>query len=287
MQFQLGDIFIGNFAVSQVFGARPEVYGPRYGLKGHNGVDFACPTMTPVLAAAGGWVSESGFDTGGYGNYIKVVHDGYFTIYAHLNDRLVNFKDKVVVGQILGHSNNSGFSDAPHLHFGVAPCDINGIKTEVGNGFSGYINPMGDRCQWNIKNLTEPIVPSLNQKPDVAVPSVDFVRMVTEGTNFKVVAAYFNLSEMERLDPKGGEKVVSKIIELVSQRDQARQDLERLGHTPTPVVEVPPVVDNLPDNSMPPADNQPQPTTQEVSVLFTDISVLLKKLGSLIPFLSK
>lgn len=190
MAFILGDVYIGNFPETQAFGADYQTYHARYGLSGHNGIDIGCPTMTPVLSAADGWVSEKGFDAGGYGNYIKIVHNGYLTLYGHLNDIAVNLKDQVVSGQLVGHSNNTGMSTGPHLHFGVAPCDGNGIKTEANNGFSGYIDPNGSLCQWEIKNLTAPVVPQHDSKPPVQVPFEIYPIIIAQGTNYITLATY-------------------------------------------------------------------------------------------------
>lgn len=274
MGYKLGDIFIGQFKLSQRFGADPDTYFARYKLKGHNGIDFACPTMTPILSAADGWVSESGFDPGGYGHYIKIVHDGYFTIYAHLNDILVHFKDKVVTGQIIGHSNNTGFSSAPHLHFGVAPCDINGIKLEAGNGYSGYIDPMGSRCDWVVKNLKEPVVPTLETKPDVPVPASKFVELVTKSSSLDVIASYFRMSDIEKLDPKAGEKIVQRIVEIEHQRETA----QAANVAPTPLPVDPPAVD-LPVEVTPVAS----PSAEEIektNILFMDFTTAFGKILS-------
>ncbi len=229
--FTLGDIYIGSFPQTQAFGADALTYSARYGLKGHNGIDIGCPTLTPVLSAADGWISETGFDTAGYGRYIKVVHNGYLTLYAHLNDVAVKLKDRVVAGQLIGHSNNSGFSTGPHLHFAVAPCDSNGIKTEMTNGYSGYIDPNGSRCAWNIQNLRMPIVPGIDNKPPVAVPADDFVRTVAQGSNYKVIASYvlgrgindflasIGTPELDLdnnpNDPEGGKKITQYIGHLL------------------------------------------------------------------------
>ena len=51
----------------------------------HQGIDFAAPTGTPVLAAADGVVTRAGF-AGGYGRIIQLQHpDGTETRYAHLS----------------------------------------------------------------------------------------------------------------------------------------------------------------------------------------------------------
>ncbi len=190
MPYLLGDIFIGDFPITQNFGARPEIYSTRYNLKGHNGTDFGCPSLTLILAAQDGIVTEVGFDSAGYGNYVKIKHTDYLTLYGHLNDTGVKQNDHVVTGQLIGHSDNTGFSDAPHLHFGVAPCDANGIKTQADNGFSGYIDPMGGDCQWDIKNLTQPIQPQDRTSPPIDVQPEELSIKTAQANNFRSAVSY-------------------------------------------------------------------------------------------------
>src|SRR5882672_5603711 len=104
MAFILGDIFIGNFPMTQSFGANPQTYAA-FGLKAHPGTDWGCPSMTMALSAADGFVSEIGFESGGYGNYIKIVHGEYLTLYGHLNDIIVKKGDQIISGQLIGHTN--------------------------------------------------------------------------------------------------------------------------------------------------------------------------------------
>lgn len=215
MSYLLGDVYIksdgGSFPITQDFGADYQTYHARYNLQGHNGLDFGVPSMTPLVSAADGWISEIGqgptFDKAGYGNYLKIVHNGYLTLYAHLNDLTVKLNDRVVRGQLIGHSNNSGFSTAPHLHFGVAPCDGSGNKTETQNGFSGYIDPDGARCEWEIHSLTAPIMPG-STKPPVQVPFDDYPRIIAEGTNGKVILTYLIQSGMNEFLGKTGKAPV-------------------------------------------------------------------------------
>ena len=63
--------FEGNYDLTQGFGEHPEWYG-RFGLPGHNGVDFALPQGTPVLAPEDGTCIEDAYDPQGYGNYVKL-----------------------------------------------------------------------------------------------------------------------------------------------------------------------------------------------------------------------
>ena len=243
MAYPLGDIFIGNYPVTQAFGARPDVYSARYNLKGHNGIDFGCPSLTPILSTADGYVSEIGFDAAGYGKYLKIVHGEYLTLYAHLNDITVKQNDRVVAGQLIAHSNNTGFSDAPHLHFAVAPCDQAGIKTQSQNGYSGYIDPNSSECDWNIKDLKAPIVPGQDEVVQkILVPSNDFTTMVAQGSNYKVIVSYLlnqglnnyltsnNIPvidlEHNPKDPVAGENVVKYLSHVFIESDKLKQELE-------------------------------------------------------------
>lgn len=271
MAFTLGDIFIGDFPITQQFGEHPEVYSARYNLKGHNGTDFGCPSLTPVLAANDGVVIEAAFDQSGYGRYVKILHEGYFTIYGHLNDVNVAVKDKVVSGQLLGHSNNTGFSTGPHLHFGVAPCDLNGLKTEANNGFSGYIDPMGNRCEWHVKHLTEPVVPMQNTKPDVPVKSDDFVMLVTKSSNWDVIASFLQLTETEKIDPKGGEKAAGIVADIVKARTEAEAKVKELEGQLARQSDLSPTLPSDPSQTTPPGTNLAG-TDQSRGVLISAIS---------------
>ncbi len=88
-------------------------------LKMHEGIDYGCYVGTPVRATADGIVVFSGYDPIS-GKYIKIEHGyGYTTVYAHLSKRLVVKGQKVVRGQIIGYSGNTGRSEGPHLHYEV------------------------------------------------------------------------------------------------------------------------------------------------------------------------
>lgn len=234
MAFQLGDIYIGQYPITQDFGANPQIYEARYGLKGHNGIDIACPTGTMIVSAANGKVSQTYFDPAGYGNYVVVNHDGYATLYAHLNDYQVKVGDILVAGQLIGHSNSTGNSTGPHLHFGVKTIDSNGNKTQPDNGYSGYVDPMGSECVWNVKNLTAPVTPiTPNPVSDVAVPADEFTVMVGQGANYKLIANFALANGLNEFltanqftpidmtnnpgDPDGGKKLNAYISDLLTQ----------------------------------------------------------------------
>lgn len=76
-------------------------------------------TGQSVYAAAAG-TATTGFDAGGYGNYVLVSHsNGYKTRYAHLQSVNVTNNQAVTTQTIVGFVGDTGSATgAPHLHFG-------------------------------------------------------------------------------------------------------------------------------------------------------------------------
>jgi hypothetical protein len=105
-------------------------YGERRsGGRTHKGIDVALPVGTPLKAVMDGVVIASGIGSGArsYGEYVQIEHKGgKSTLYAHMSVRLVKIGDRVVKGQIIGLSGNTGFSTGPHLHFELR---VNGTHT--------------------------------------------------------------------------------------------------------------------------------------------------------------
>jgi murein DD-endopeptidase MepM/ murein hydrolase activator NlpD len=85
----------------------------------HDGIDIQTPLRTPVLAAMSGLVFGTGYSES-LGNYVILDHGNkYKTIYAQL-DEIVAVKDRrVVQGETMALSGNTGLSTGPHLHFDV------------------------------------------------------------------------------------------------------------------------------------------------------------------------
>lgn len=87
--------------------------------KAHNGVDYAAPTGTPVMATASGTVKFSG-QQNGYGNFIEIQHhSGYSTAYAHLSRfaKGIRVGQKVEQGDVIGYVGATGWATGPHLHY--------------------------------------------------------------------------------------------------------------------------------------------------------------------------
>jgi len=134
-----------EFNVSQFFGERPEFYA-RFGLRGHNGLDYRVPVGTPVLAAHDG-TAHIGYDPGGYGHFLYLVGRDVKTCYAHLSEiQVVEWQGArrgAVIALSGGVGPEAGCSDGAHLHWAVKLIKPNGASY-VNPGFLDWVNP----CPW-------------------------------------------------------------------------------------------------------------------------------------------
>ncbi|MCM1052965.1 MAG: phage tail tip lysozyme [Ruminococcus sp.] len=115
--------------------------------KAHGALDIGVVRETPVIATKDGTVNyvntgctEGDHECGGsYGNYVMIDHGGGIeSLYAHLTRPVVNNGDKVIQGQIIAYSGNTGRATGPHLHFEIR---LNGNRVDPLN----YVNPDNPR----------------------------------------------------------------------------------------------------------------------------------------------
>jgi murein DD-endopeptidase MepM/ murein hydrolase activator NlpD len=100
------------------YGTRTDPF--RGGAARHQGIDLAAPIGTAIYATADGIVTAAGWNSGGYGNLIKVDHGrGIETRYGHLSAILVSPGQHVIRGQQIARMGSTGRSTGSHLHYEV------------------------------------------------------------------------------------------------------------------------------------------------------------------------
>lgn len=98
----------------------------------HNGLDIQAIWNAQVVSIANGVVIDhypppgTPFPGGGryrghpiYGGMIKIQHEGYVSLYAHLGWSRVKIGQSINAGDIIGRVGNTGKSTGPHLHLEI------------------------------------------------------------------------------------------------------------------------------------------------------------------------
>lgn len=136
--------------MTQGFGQRPEVY-LQFGLKGHNGVDFAGAypgEKAPLYAPLEGYI-EVTRGTTGYGNHVRIKTKQLDdqgrrkeVILGHFDSIDEKWQTGMFVplGERLGIMGTTGFSSGVHVHMGLRFLKQNGAVMNGDNGFAGYVD---------------------------------------------------------------------------------------------------------------------------------------------------
>ena len=102
-----------------VAGEIASAFGSRNGER-HDGIDIRAAEGTPVKAVDDGQVVYSSDRLRGYGNVIIIHHkDGFYTVYAHNKQNLVDAGKSVAKGETIATVGNTGNASGCHLHFEV------------------------------------------------------------------------------------------------------------------------------------------------------------------------
>ena len=104
--------------LSSSFGNRKDPFQGTDGF--HAGVDITAPQGTPIVAAADGIVTHSGWFSR-YGKQVILDHGdtGLTTSYAHMSKFYVHPGQMVRRGEVIGQVGQTGKSTSPHLHYEV------------------------------------------------------------------------------------------------------------------------------------------------------------------------
>lgn len=106
---------MGNYKITSQFHATESF---REGA--HKGIDFAMKEGTDLKAVAEGVIRLKDYGNANAGKTVFIdTVDGKTFIYGHLKDFTVSNGQQVKVGDLIGHSGNTGASTGAHLHFGV------------------------------------------------------------------------------------------------------------------------------------------------------------------------
>ena len=121
-----GKVSLGISLVKPVSGTISSRFGARSRVRSsaHTGLDIANSIGTPVVAAASGTVTFSGWK-GSYGYLMVITHsNGVQTYYGHCSKLYYNAGQTVSKGQKIAAVGNTGNSTGPHLHFEIR---VNGV----------------------------------------------------------------------------------------------------------------------------------------------------------------
>jgi murein DD-endopeptidase MepM/ murein hydrolase activator NlpD len=85
----------------------------------HTGTDYRASLNSPIYSCADGTIFSTG-ELEDYGKFVIIKHrNGYSSLYSHLEKILVNKDQKVLEGEMIAKSGNTGISTGPHLHFEI------------------------------------------------------------------------------------------------------------------------------------------------------------------------
>ena len=85
----------------------------------HSGVDLASVEGKKVHAARWGSIAYADANED-FGNTVVIKHEiGYYTLYGHLQEILVEVDENVESGQVIGKVGSTGRTTGPHLHFEI------------------------------------------------------------------------------------------------------------------------------------------------------------------------
>lgn len=114
----------------------------------HNGIDLSASLGTPCYAIARGKVLISTFHAS-LGYYVVIEHEGFLTVYSHLQKKGLDVGKVVDAKTIVGYVGNTGNSTGPHLHFEIREGSYNSNQ---------YFWDRGDQKNGQYPNSVDPLI---------------------------------------------------------------------------------------------------------------------------------
>ncbi len=198
--------------------------------KMHKGIDLGVPIGTEVIATADGEVSLLVSEKGGSGESIVLNHgESFSTKYDHLSSFKVKRGDKVVKGQVIALSGNSGLSMGPHLHYEVIENDVNKNPMDFikDYNFKIYVKPVksSSKSRDESNDLIE-IEEELVKKEEKLAPISEELAVVEES---KYIIELAKIKENEAT-LTGQEKrvIANKVIVAIEEKAEALKKISEL-----------------------------------------------------------
>lgn len=214
-KYILSDIFEGDYPISQYYGANPKYYS-QFGLKGHEGIDWATPTGVKILAPFDGQIlrDNDDFKNNAYGNFVVLwdPKQKCAVWFCHLSENNISINTKVRKGDVLGKTGNSGNSSGPHLHINFVETDDKGNRQNMGNGYQGFLNIL-DPVLVGWKSGGSQPQPIQVPTGTVPVESAKFEELVNKATQY------------DKFKEKGFEKV-EVVVERIDDCEKRIRNLE-------------------------------------------------------------
>lgn len=130
--------------------------------RAHNGVDYAAPRGTPIIATGDAIVEFRGWK-GGYGRVVYLKHGRkYRTVYGHMSRFAKGLEtgDRVSQGQIIGYVGKSGLATGPHLHYEF---HVNGVRRNPLTVTAAAVGPLPPKEMVRFESFAKPVLASLER----------------------------------------------------------------------------------------------------------------------------
>lgn len=172
-------------------------YGPR-GSGFHAGIDYGAPTGTEVLASVNGIVKNLKDGYGALYCYITTA-EGWGILTVHHKDFVGASGRQVKAGDVIAHSDNTGNSTGPHIHF-----EVRKVASQPGSHVNPnslglkYFNSVQDEMtQVNQKTKTHTNAgitlyktPATNEASNAVIGKDGKPVSIPQGHQFPLVEAY-------------------------------------------------------------------------------------------------